>query len=68
MSVARQPIQILANSKNSTSFYPSQFASFCEMGKISDLIYENRQANEHLTNDNQEKKLQKNSKNKFCKF
>lgn len=43
MTVRSTPTRITSSNQCNSSFFPSQFASFCEMGKISDLIFENRQ-------------------------
>ena len=55
MTVGSTPTRITSSNRCNSSFFPSQFASFCEMGKISDIIFENRQT---------EQKDNKNSKSK----
>ena len=43
MSIRNSNFELTNTNQGGSSFYPSQFASFCEMGNnISELIYKNR--------------------------
>lgn len=47
MSIRNSNIELINTNQGGSSFYPSQFASFCEMGNnISELIFKNRLSDE----------------------
>lgn len=60
MTIRNTSINIQNINQGGSSFYPSRFASFCEMGNISDLVFNNRLSDQN-NNENKKIKNQLNS-------